>query len=293
MCLVDMRPTHLLTPRPSINYLSAPMTSDFAERYADEKGAVVGGVTEAPYLKPSPKPTWKRSVRALPGLLFVALVSCIVLGDVDLSETRLPSIGHSCHRYTPLELESAKCPAQPPALNVGADWNPLTDSAYAELAARRLSQAVQIRTESYDDMPLDPKDGRYAKMYVFSRMLEVEFPKVYHALEHRAINTHAHLFEWKGKDESLQPVLLMAHLDTVPVPRETYGLWRYPPYGGSVTVNGTDDTPGTWIWGRGSSDCKNSLMGIMGAVERLVTEGYTPDRTVVLAFGFDEEVSQA
>lgn len=197
---------------------------------------------------------------------------------------------HHCAQYTAAELDAAKCPAQPPVLNIGNDWDPLGDNAYAELAARRLSQAVQIRTESYDDMPLDPGDERWDKMNAFSHMLETEFPKVYHALEHRAINTHGHLFEWKGKDDKLQPILLMAHVDTVPVLQDTVKLWRYPPFEGTVTVNGTDDTPGKWIWGRGSSDCKNSVMGIMGSIERLVTEGYTPDRTVVISFGFDEEV---
>lgn len=31
-------------------------------------------------------------------------------------------------------------------------------------------------------------------------------------------------------------------------------------------------------------------MGILNVVERLVTEGHTPERAVVLAFGFDEEI---
>lgn len=223
--------------------------------------------------------------------LLTLVIIWILNQDGKLFGHSIPFFGEGCYEYTSAEIESAKCPAQPPTLNLGPDWNPLVDQAYADLAARRLSQAVQIRTESYDDMPMDPKDERWDKINAFTRMLEVEFPKVYNALEHRAVNTHGQLFEWKGKDKSLQPILLMAHIDTVPVLQDTVGLWRYPPFEGTVTVNGTTDTPGTWIWGRGSSDCKNSLMGIMGAVERLVTEGYTPERTVALAFGFDEEVS--
>ena len=43
--------------------------------------------------------------------------------------------------------------------------------------------------------------------------------------------------------------------------------------------------------GRGVNDCKNSLMGIFGAMERLVTEGFEPERTILVANGFDEEVS--
>jgi Gly-Xaa carboxypeptidase len=206
------------------------------------------------------------------------------------SHPAVPHFGCNHHSYTAAELASAKCPAQPSAINVGHHWDPNTDEEYAGRAARRLSKAVQVRTESYDDMPLDPTDQRWDKMNAFSEMLEDGFPRVYAALEHEYVNTHGHLFTWKGKDEKLQPILLTAHVDTVPVLQDTLGLWRYPPFEGTITVNGTDDTPGTWIWGRGSSDCKNSLMGILGALERLVTEGHTPERTVVLAFGFDEEI---
>lgn len=257
----------------------------------EEKDIIVVVNGEQPTEDPKPAP---RSRLLHPQWFLLTLVVIWVLNqDGKLFGHCVPFFREACHNFTVAEIESAKCPAQPSALNVGPDWNPLVDQAYADLAARRLSQAVQIRTESYDDMPMDPTDERWDKINNFSHMLEVEFPKVYNALEHRVVNTHGHLFEWKGKNESLQPILLMAHIDTVPVLQDTVDLWRYPPFEGTVTVNGTADSPGTWIWGRGSSDCKNSLMGIMGAVERLVTEGYTPDRTVVLSFGFDEEVRPA
>ena len=42
--------------------------------------------------------------------------------------------------------------------------------------------------------------------------------------------------------------------------------------------------------GRGALDDKVSLMGIMEAVEALLAQGFTPRRTVYLAFGHDEEV---
>lgn len=252
----------------------------------DEKEILDSTETEPISEKPGPRVT-------LVANLIAGLLIWILFHDGRLFGYCVPLFADICHDFTAADSELVRCPSQPPALNLGPDWDPLIDQPYADLAARRLSQAVQIRTESCDDMPMDPTDERWDKIHAFSHMLEVEFPKVYNALEHRAINTHGHLFEWKGKDETLQPILLMAHIDTVPVLQDTVDLWRYPPFEGTVTVNGTADSPGTWIWGRGSSDCKNSLMGIMGAVERLVTEGYTPDRTVVLSFGFDEEVSPA
>lgn len=40
----------------------------------------------------------------------------------------------------------------------------------------------------------------------------------------------------------------------------------------------------------GSTDCKNSLTGVMSALEHLLERGWRPTRTIVLAFGFDEEI---
>ena len=64
---------------------------------------------------------------------------------------------------------------------------------------------------------------------------------------------------------------------------------------------------GERIWGRGSSDDKSGLVGILfvlipvsvnfvayydrSAIELLVERKFVPTRTVVLAFGFDEETS--
>lgn len=92
----------------------------------------------------------------------------------------------------------------------------------------------------------------------------------YDELDHEMINTHAHLFTWPGTNTSLQPLILMAHEDVVPVLPATENKWTYPPFEGKI-----DDT---WVWGRGSADCKNQLMGIMNAVEKLVEEGFKPER---------------
>jgi len=190
-------------------------------------------------------------------------------------------------------LAVSKCPAQPPACNIGTDWNPLTDEAYAELAVNRLSKAVQIPTESFDDVPLDASDPAFDKFSTFTHFLEVEFPKIFSdPIKHETVNTHGHLFTWQGSNPDLQPILLMAHMDVVPVLPATLDQWTYPPFEGKIVVDATPLTPGTWIWGRGSSDCKQHLMGIYGALERLVSEGFEPERTIILANGFDEEVSR-
>lgn len=75
--------------------------------------------------------------------------------------------------------------------------------------------------------------------------------------------------------------MLTAHQDVVPVADAS--TWTHPPFDAVYD--------GTWLWGRGASDDKNSLTALLSAVETLLSQGWTPKRTVLLAFGFDEECS--
>jgi len=93
---------------------------------------------------------------------------------------------------------------------------------------------------------------------------------------------HSLLFSWKGKDERLKPVLLMAHMDVVPVDAATESSWHHPPFSGQVADG--------YIWGRGTMDDKGSVIAILEAAENLLTSGFEPQRTIYLAFGHDEEV---
>lgn len=97
------------------------------------------------------------------------------------------------------------------------------------------------------------------------------------------INTYGLLYEWEGSDANLKPYLFMAHQDVVPVLPATEDRWTYPPFSGHYD--------GRFIWGRGASDCKNNLIGILEALETLLSKGFIPKRTILAAFGFDEEIS--
>lgn len=87
------------------------------------------------------------------------------------------------------------------------------------------------------------------------------------------------MFTFNGTDETLKPVLFTAHQDVVPV--DDPSDWTYPPFSGHFD--------GEWLWGRGASDCKNVLIGLLSVVEDLLSQNWKPTRTVLLAFGFDEE----
>lgn len=76
--------------------------------------------------------------------------------------------------------------------------------------------------------------------------------------------------------------MLTAHQDVVPAGDAS--AWTHPPF------NATFD--GEWLWGRGSADDKASLTALLSAVEALAsTSEWTPRRSIILAFGFDEECS--
>lgn len=75
--------------------------------------------------------------------------------------------------------------------------------------------------------------------------------------------------------------MLTAHQDVVPVADAS--TWTHPPFDAHFD--------GTWLWGRGSSDDKNSMTALLSAIESLLAQGWSPNRTVLLAFGFDEECS--
>jgi carboxypeptidase PM20D1 len=105
---------------------------------------------------------------------------------------------------------------------------------------------------------------------------------IHSQLKLEKINTYALLYEWKGKNQALKPVLLMGHYDVVPVIQGTERLWEHPPFAGDITES--------HVYGRGSLDDKTTVMGVYEAVEYLLKSGYQPERTYFLAFGHDEEV---
>lgn len=48
----------------------------------------------------------------------------------------------------------------------------------------------------------------------------------------------------------------------------------------------------TYIWGRGATDMKDQVGGILEAVEYALAHGWQHERTLLLAFGQDEETTQ-
>ncbi len=90
------------------------------------------------------------------------------------------------------------------------------------------------------------------------------------------------LFEWPGKNPSLPGILLMSHFDVVPVEDGTISKWTHGPFSGHFDE--------TYIWGRGTLDCKHGVMAILEAIKRHAADGFKPERTIYVALGHDEEL---
>ena len=143
--------------------------------------------------------------------------------------------------------------------------------------AERLGESLSFKTVSISGGPVATQE-----FLNFHKFLETTFPNTHTALKRELVNNHSLLYTWQGSDLTLKPMLILAHMDVVPIKEDTVARWTHPPFDG-VVDNG-------YIWGRGALDMKQSLMAIMEAVEYLVINDFKPNRTIYLAYGHDEEI---
>ena len=146
------------------------------------------------------------------------------------------------------------------------------------LLADHLAGAVRIPTISYQDSA-----PRKTALAAFHAYLERTFPRTHAALAHEVVGDANLLFKWTGTDSTLEPIVMMAHMDVVPVEPGSERDWTHPPFSGDIADG--------FIWGRGALDDKLGVLSALEAVEALLAEGVRPRRTVYLAFGGDEEVA--
>ncbi len=143
--------------------------------------------------------------------------------------------------------------------------------------AERLALSIRQRTISHQEPKLLPR----AEFRGLHTLLRVSYPRVHRQLRRETIAGLTLLYTWPGSDPSLEPILLAAHQDVVPSDPDSEDDWRHPPFRGVVDEG--------VVWGRGAMDDKGSLICLLEAVERLLAAGFEPRRTVLLAFGHDEE----
>jgi carboxypeptidase PM20D1 len=139
----------------------------------------------------------------------------------------------------------------------------------------RLAQALRYRTISAATA------NSAAEFSRFHSFLENAFPRIHRTLTRESIGTYSLLFTWPGSDGGRDPILLLGHIDVVAAEAAGERSWRYPPFAGTVAEG--------YVWGRGALDDKASVLGILEAIEHLLAENFRPARSVLLAFGHDEE----
>jgi len=151
----------------------------------------------------------------------------------------------------------------------------------ADAAAQRLGEALRFRTISREAGTIEDPQA-FRDLHAF---LERAYPRTHAAFTREAVSDYSLMYTLAGSDPSAAPILLLAHQDVVPVEEGTEGDWEAPPWSGEI-VDG-------FVYGRGAADDKGSLIAILEATEALLTQGFTPRRGIILAFGHDEEVSGA
>lgn len=154
----------------------------------------------------------------------------------------------------------------------GSSFDSENDGKFADVQAYKLSKMLQVQCVSVRG------SNDLEKIYEFHRCLEELFPLIHSKLEKIDIEG-ALLYKWKGNGGEILPILLMSHQDVV----EASGKWRFPPFSGAIS-NGK-------IWGRGAVDTKGALCAILGGVEMLLDEGFTPFCDVYIASSNNEEIT--
>ena len=92
----------------------------------------------------------------------------------------------------------------------------------------RLSEAIQFKTISFEQFKTSSfqsgTESNPDPFRDFHAFLAKSFPRVHAQLTREVVNDHSLLYTWNGKDDRLKPILLMAHMDVVPVDPDS-GSW--------------------------------------------------------------------
>lgn len=145
-------------------------------------------------------------------------------------------------------------------------------------SVQRLAGAIRIPTVSYEDRTsIDAH-----QLDALADYLQKNFPKVHASLKRERVSGGSLLYTWSGKDPKAKPILLLAHMDVVPVEPGTEKQWTHAPFSGDIAEG--------FIWGRGTLDDKGNLVALLESIETLLSQGFVPNRTIYLAFGHDEEI---
>ena len=159
-----------------------------------------------------------------------------------------------------------------------AQGTPLTAGGYkaGDDAVERFRELLRIATVSREDV--SQRDSTVFAQWIPT--LRRLYPRFFAMAELTRIDDFGILLRWPGADAGLDPVVMMAHQDVVPVEGQD---WQHDPFAADIADG--------QIWARGALDTKNIVAAFFEAAEHLVGQGYVPPRDVWYFSSDGEEIA--
>ncbi|QDP19132.1 M20/M25/M40 family metallo-hydrolase [Sphingomonas xanthus] len=152
--------------------------------------------------------------------------------------------------------------------------------AFAQSADPASRAAERALFEKIVEIPT--VEGRTAEFKRLTAILRAEFAKAgMTSIIKDHDNTQTLIARWPAaRPSGKKPILLMAHMDVVEAKASD---WKNPPF--------EFREEGGYYLGRGSSDNKSQLTGIVLALQEMKRRGFQPSRDIVVLFTGDEETA--
>ena len=159
-------------------------------------------------------------------------------------------------------------------LSAAATAQPAVDAGKRQAERALFEKIVEIPTV----------EGRTAEFRKLTALLKSEFAKagITNVVIKDHDNTQTLIARWPAaKPSGKKPILLMAHMDVVEAKASD---WKNPPFE-------FREKDGYYL-GRGTSDNKADLTGVILALQNLKRAGFEPTRDIIILFTGDEETAQ-
>ena len=145
-----------------------------------------------------------------------------------------------------------------------------------EAAVERFCELLRIPTVSRENIA--ERDDEPFNQWIPT--LQRLYPHFFKVAELTRVDDFGMLLRWPGADSALDPIVMMAHQDVVPVEGQD---WKHDPFGAEI-IDGE-------IWARGSLDTKCIVSAFLEAAEHLIAQGFVPPRDVWFFSSDGEEIA--
>ncbi|XP_074661789.1 N-fatty-acyl-amino acid synthase/hydrolase PM20D1.2-like [Tubulanus polymorphus] len=183
----------------------------------------------------------------------IAFVILFIIISRTISIISKPNIVTSSIRDKPLEIEADRT------------------------KIHHFSEALKFKTISWTTTRQEKEE-----ILKFIKFIEKSYPTIHSSqiVEWQVIHNYSLLYKVTGSNQRLKPYMLYGHLDVVPAQSDE---WNEPAFEGKIVNN-------EFIYGRGTIDNKNTVIGVLEALEHRLINGDLPVRSFYIGFGHDEEV---